>query len=45
MENLRVLELATYIAGPGASLIFTELGATTIKVGSSLVLTNDHSVG
>ncbi|EER15273.1 alpha methylacyl-coa racemase, putative [Perkinsus marinus ATCC 50983] len=32
MENLRVLELATYIAGPGASLIFTELGATTIKV-------------
>ncbi|KAF4665807.1 hypothetical protein FOZ61_010488 [Perkinsus olseni] len=32
MENLRVLELSTYIAGPGAGLIFTELGATTIKV-------------
>ncbi|KAF4675504.1 hypothetical protein FOL47_007642 [Perkinsus chesapeaki] len=32
MENLRVLELSTYIAGPGAGLILAELGATVIKV-------------
>jgi len=31
-ENLKVLELASVLAGPGVGQFFAELGATVIKV-------------